>query len=150
MPSNSGVGGQQTYNASMQQFVPTVQVNGLGNLGTFDKFTGGESKAPVVFHRPGGMGPQTTYLALAEFGTATVTRVYDEGRDNALIATMRTLVGSTYATITVQPLDGNAAPFGTPTQYYGRISSVSATDADSTSGQPRMWDLEISVESIAN
>jgi hypothetical protein len=150
MPSNSGIGGNQTYNAGAEQFLPTVQVTGLPNLGNFDKFTGGDAKAPVVFHRPGGMGPQITYLALPEFGTCTVTRVYDEGRDNALIAKLRTLVGSTYATVTVQPLDGNAAPYGTPTQYYGRISSVNTTDADSTSAQPRMWDLEISVESIAN
>jgi hypothetical protein len=146
----SNTNNAQTYNSTEQQFLPTVSIDGLGNLGNYDKFSGGDAKASVTKHRPGGMGPQVSYLSLPEYSTITVSRVYDEGRDHALIGTLRTLVGAVYGTVSVQPLDQNAAPFGTPTTYRGRLSSVNAGNADSTSSTPRMYDLEFECETEAN
>ncbi len=145
----------QTGNATEQQFLPSLQVyssalpNG-GDLGVFDQFAGGDVTATPAKYRPGGMGPEITYLALPVYADVTLTRVYDEGRDQALIATMHTLVGNTYATVTLQPLDQNGNPWGIPRTYYGRIASVKDGNADSTSSSVRKWDIMISVENESN
>ena len=147
------LGNAQTFNATEQQQKITVFLNTgtvVGNLGIFDKFTGGDAKAPVTKHRAGGMGGEISYLALPEFGEVTVSRVNDEGRDTALIAYLRTVVGAIYGTVTTQPLDAAGAAIQTPTTYYGRLSSVMPGAADSTSAAPRMFEMTFAIESEGN
>ena len=136
--------------ASEQQYLPSISIDGVGSLGNFDKFTGGDVTASIVKHRPGGMGNEKSYLGLPVYGNVTVERVYEEERDNSLVAQVRTLVGSTYATVSVQPLDDDANPFGAPRTYRGRIEGVNDGEADSTSSTPRMWSIELVVETVAN
>jgi len=137
-------------NGSMQQYLPTVTVDGLGSLGNYDKFTGGDVTTTITKHRPGGMGPEISYLGLPVYGNVTVSRVYEEVRDHTLIATLNTLVGSTYGTVAVQPLDQNGNPYGSPRTYRGRLSAVKDGNADSTSSAPREYELEFEIETVSN
>lgn len=137
-------------NATEQQFLPSINIDGIGSLGNFDKFSGGDVTASITKHRPGGMGPEKSYLGLPVFGNVTIERVYEEERDNSLIALVRTLVGSTYGTVSVQALDADANPYGAPRTYYGRIEGVNDGGADSTSSTPRMWSIDLVVEDVAN
>lgn len=148
MPSLATSG--QTYNATELQYLTTLSVNGFGTVGTFDTFSGGDVNATPAKHRPGGMGPERTYLSLPTYSDVSIGRVYDEGRDHELIAQLHSLVGNTYATVSVQPLDQNGNPFEGPRTYYGRIASVKDGKADSTSHNPRMWTLDLSVELVSN
>ena len=139
----------ETYNATELQYLTTLSVDGYGNVGVFDTFTGGDVTATPTKHRPGGMGPEKTYLSLPSYSDVSIGRVYDEGRDHQLIAQLHSLVGNTYCTVSVQPLDANGNPFEGPRTYYGRIASVKDGKADSTSHAPRMWSVDISVENVA-
>lgn len=140
----------QTFTAAELQYLITVQIDGLGPLGVYDNYTGGDAKATPPKHRPGGMGPEISYLALPVFSDVTVGRVYDEGRDHELVATLRALVGRTYGTVIEQPLDANGAPWGSPRIFRGRLASVNDGKTDSTSNAVRMYTLDFSIESVGN
>ena len=140
----------QTYTAAELQYLITVQIDGLGPLGVYDNYSGGEAKASPPKHRPGGMGSEISYLALPVFSDVTVGRVYDEGRDHELIATLRGLCGRSYGTITEQPLDANGNPWGTPRIFRGRLASVNDGKTDSTSNAVRMYTLDFAIESVGN
>jgi hypothetical protein len=144
--SNAG----QTFNATELQYLTTVSVDGVGNIGVFDTFSGGDVDAKPVKHRPGGMGPEISYLALPTYSDVSVGRVYDEGRDHELIATLHNMVGAVRSTVSVQPLDSAANPFGSPRTYRGRIANIKDGKADSNSNTPRIWTFDVQVETIAN
>lgn len=143
-------------NAGEMQWLPTLTVDSPGNgsatgvIGYFDKQSGGEATANPPKSRPGGMGDEITYLALPVYSDLTITRTYVQERDNQLIADIRQLVGRNYAWVSSQPLDQDGNPNGTPRVYYGRIASVNDGGADSSSANPRMWDLVIAVETITD
>jgi hypothetical protein len=138
-----------TGNATEQQFLTTVNVDGVGDIGVFDKFTGGDVTTKITKNRAGGMGPELTYLALPTYADVVVTRVYDEGRDHALIGSLNPKVGNTYATIGQQPLDADGAPWGSPRTWRGRLSDIKDGTADSNSSAVRMWELTMVVETLA-
>lgn len=140
----------QTGNATELQWLVSVQLDDWGTLGVFDKFSGGDVTATPNKHRPGGMGNEVTYFSLPTYSDVTVSRVYDQGRDQSIIALVHTLAGNTYGTVTVQPLDADAAPWGSPRTYRGRIAAVKDGGTDSTSHNPRMWDLDFAIESVAS
>lgn len=136
--------------ATELQWLPSLSVDGYGDFGPFDKQSGGEATASITKYRPGGMGDEISYLSLPVYGALTITRVYDQARDDANVALLRTLVGRIYATVTSQGLDNNGNPYGTPRTYYGRISGLNDGNVDSTSNAPRMWDIVIEVENVSN
>ena len=136
-------------NATEQQFAPSVIMDTLGDLGLYDKFSGGNVTAAITKYRPGGMGPEITYPSLPVIGDVTVSRVYVEERDQQLIASLNAIVGNQYGTVSVQPLDGSGNVLGSPRTYRGRLASVNDGNADSTSSAPRMYELMFAIETIA-
>lgn len=140
----------QTGNASESQYIISVQLDGFGSLGVFDKHGGGDVTATPPKYRPGGMGNEITYLGLAVYSDLTVSRVYDEGRDTSIVALCHSLAGKVRGTVTIQALDSDANPWGTPRTYRGRLAAVKDGATDSTSHNPRMWELDFSVEDISN
>lgn len=138
-----------TGNATEQQFLTTVHVDNVGDIGVFDKFTGGDVTTKISKNRPGGMGPEMTYLSLQTYSDVVVSRVYDEGRDHALIGTLNPLVGNTYATIGQQPLDADGKPWGSPRTWRGRMSDIKDGPGDSNSAAVRIWDLTVVIETLA-
>jgi len=137
-------------NAAELQWLPTLTVDGIGTLGNFDKFSGGDSSAKPNKYRPGGMGPQISYPSLPVYSDVTISRVYDQGRDQALIALLHTVVGAVYGTLALQPLDASGNPWGVPRVYRGRVADIKDGMTDSNSDKPRIWELVLSVETIGS
>jgi len=135
-------------NATEQQFLPSVVMTVLGDLGAYDKFSGGNVTASITKYRPGGMGPEITYTSLPVIADVTVSRVYVTERDQDLIAALNAVVGTQYGTVSVQPLDGSGNAIDSPRTYYGRLASVNDGNADSTSSAPRMYELMFAIETI--
>lgn len=137
------------FYGSEQQWLATLNVNGV-DYGVFDRFSGGDVSAAVNKHRPGGMGPEITYLSLPSYSDVSLTKVYETQRDHDRVATLHTLVGKALASVTLQPLDDNGNPWGTPRTYQGRLVSVKDGGTDSMSNAARMFEIDIAVETVTN
>jgi hypothetical protein len=130
--------------------------SGAGSTLTFDKFSGGDVMSTSVKHRPGGMGNEITYMSLPTFSDVVVSKVYETQNDHLVIADLHNLVGRAMCTVTLTPLDDEGNPYtgssGTisPRSYFGRLISVKDGGADSMSSAVRMYEIDISVESISN
>lgn len=134
---------------SEQQWLVSLTVDGE-DYGVFDSFTGGDVVAPTVKHRPGGMGPEVTYNSLPAFSDVVVGRVYQTNRDHALINKLHAKAGRKAASVTLQPLDNDGHPWGVARVYQGRLISIKDGKTDSNSNAPRMFEVDIAVETIAN
>lgn len=137
------------FYGSEQQWLATLNVNGV-DFGIFDKFTGGDVSAAANKHRPGGMGPEVTYLALPTYTDVSLTKVYETQRDHDRVAQLHDLVGRALASVTLQPLDDQGNPWGNPRVYQGRLIGVKDGGTDSMSNAARMFEVDISVETITN
>jgi len=136
---------------SENQFLTTLHVDALGNLGVYDKKVGGDSSASPKLYRPGGMGPPVAYPVLPVPTTITLTRVYDLTRgDQTIVAQLKQQSGRSGATVTEQPLDQNGNAFGPQTTYRGILGSVKGGDVDSNSDNQRLYMVDVIVTSIAN
>jgi hypothetical protein len=137
------------FYGSEQQWLATLTVNGV-DYGVFDRFSGGDVSAAVNKHRPGGMGPEISYLSLPTYSDVSLTKVYETQRDHDRVATLHTLVGKALASVTLQPLDDNGSPWGTPRTYQGRLVAVKDGGTDSQSNAARMFEVDLSVETVTN
>ena len=137
------------FYGSEQQWLATLSVAGV-DYGIFDKFAGGDVTAAVNKHRPGGMGPEITYMSLPTYSDVTLTKVYETQRDHARLATLHSLAGNALATVTLQPLDDQGNPWGTSRTYQGRLVAVKDGGTDSNSNAARMFEVDIAVETVTN
>jgi hypothetical protein len=137
------------FYGSEQQWLATLNVNGV-DYGVFDRFAGGDVSAAVNKHRPGGMGPEITYMSLPVYSDVTLSKVYETQRDHDRVAALHNLVGRALASVTLQPLDDNGQPWGTPRTYQGRLVAVKDGVTDSMSNAARMFEIDIAVETVTN
>ncbi len=133
---------------SEQQWIAYLNVNGV-DYGAFDKFTGGDASASVSKHRPAGMGPERTYLALPVYSNVTVSKAFVQA-DLVVQGTLRSLVGAVPATVTLVPLDDAGNPWGKNRVYTGRLEAVKDGATDSNSNAARTWEVDIVVETISD
>jgi hypothetical protein len=133
--------------STKMQFLITVVVDGQ-NIGVFDTWSGGDAVATESKHRPGGMGTEESYVSLPSYTSGAVTRVYKRERDHELLRTLTGKAGRVPASVTEQPLDDNGNAWGKPTVYSGRFLGPKRGDMDSTSDDPRMLELDISVTTV--
>jgi hypothetical protein len=133
---------------SEQQWLATLSVDGT-DYGIFDKFTGGDVTSSVVKHRPGGMGPEITYLSLPVYSDVTLTKVYESHRDHDRVADLHAMVGRVLATVSLQPLGDDGHPFGKVRSYSGRLIGVKDGGTDSNSNAARMFEVDIAVETVS-
>src|SRR5579872_7329226 len=131
-----------------QQFLVSVNINGT-DLGVFDTYKGGDVQAKVTKHRPGGMGPEQGYPALPVYTDVTVSRVYDPTVYQEILRTLNAQAGRVPGSVAVQPLDANGNAFGKPIVYGGVFSNLKWGNVDSTSEKPRMFEIDLSVFSVA-
>jgi len=136
---------------------PALNIVQVGTTVTFDKFSGGDVTSSVNKHRPGGMGPEITYISLPTFSDITVSKVYETQNDHNVISDLHQLVGRAMVTLTLTPLDeegntytGSNTNVIQPRTYWGRLTGVKDGGTDSTSNAPRMYEVDIAVESISN
>jgi len=153
---------QHNY-GSEQQWLATLQISGniptgmtLTTLNTgssivFDKFSGGDVTAAVNKHRPGGMGPEITYLSLPSYSDVVLTKVYETQVDHAILADLHNMAGRVMVTVTLQPLDDEGNNWtGAARTYSGRLVNVKDGGTDSTSNAARMYEVDIAVETVSN
>ena len=124
------------------QYDVTVTVEGIGALGTFDKFTGGEVDSDEQKYRPGGMADPVSLGGAKTMGNVTVSRNYILSRDHPIVHKLLANAGSARIFVVKQPLDINKVPYGRPLIYQGKLKSVKPPEHDSTSSDPAMLDLE--------
>jgi len=124
------------------QYDVTVSVDGLGALGTFDTFKGGEVDSDEQKYRPGGMADPVSLGGAVTMGNVTVSRNYQLDRDHPSIHALLALVGKSTITASKQPLDINRVPYGRPLIYKGKIKTVTPPEHDSTSSDPAMLEIE--------
>lgn len=131
------------------QFLITVHIDGVGDCGVFDKRTGGDATAPTAKHRPGGMGPEKAYRTLPTYSDLTVSRVLERDRDYELVRRLRNLSGNAQMVVTEQPLDDDGNAWGSPQTWQGRLTNVKPGQVDSTSQNPRMFEIDCSVQTVS-
>lgn len=90
-----------------------------------------------------------SYAAAGDTDDITVSRVLERERDHERLRKLRRRVGKATASISEQPLDDDGAPWGKPTVYTGRLTGVSPGEADSDSGDVRMFELTFQVSEVA-
>ncbi len=130
------------------QWLITIVVNGQ-DLGTWDKWTGGEVQTKSTKYRPGGMVDEKVLRGLRTFSDGTATREYDQPRDHELCRTLQTGTGIWEATITKQPLDANGSAWGNPMVYKGQLSDVKPGAVDSASEAADTLELMFAITSVA-
>lgn len=134
--------------STAQQSLISVTVDGQP-LGIFDTLSGGATTADATKHRSGG-GQMKSYPALPDTDDLTVSRDYDRERDHEKLRALRRRVGrANGCSISEQPLDDDGAPWGKPTVYTGRLTGVSPGEADSNSGDVRMFELTFQIVDVA-
>jgi len=133
--------------SSKSQTLITVQADRV-SLGVWDTRSGGETTAALSKYRPGGGGEVLDSVPATQ-GDVTVTRRFDAARDNDLVKDLRTRVGRAVITISEQPLDDDGVKLGKPTTWSGKLSSITADDADSNSDDNRMVTLVAVITKVA-
>jgi hypothetical protein len=124
------------------QYNVTVSIDGMGNLGTWDKFEGGEVDSDEQKYSPGGMAPPVSLGGAVQMGNVTVSRLYVLERDHPVVHTLLSKVGIAQIRVSKQPLDVNKVPYGRPLVYTGKIKTVTPPEHDSTSSDPALIQIE--------
>jgi hypothetical protein len=133
--------------STAQQSLISVTIDGKP-FGIFDTLSGGATTADPTKRRAGG-GQMKSYAAHAGTDDLTVSRDYDRERDHEQIRRLRRRVGKAMASVSEQLLDDDFAPWGKPTTYTGRLTSVNPGDADSDSADVRMFELTFQIVDVA-
>jgi hypothetical protein len=152
--------GTPTYFGSEQQFLVSLSTLAIpanvtlasilskGSI-TFDKFSGGDVQSTINKYRPGGMGPEISFLALPSYSDVTITKAWNTSIDNAVWSDLAKLIGNSLVSVTVQPLDDGGNAWGSPTVYTGRLNKVMPGGTDSNSNSVRTLEVGLSVETVA-
>jgi hypothetical protein len=124
------------------QYLVTVSVDGIGNLGVFDTFSGGEVDSDEQKYSPGGMAPPVSLGGAVTMGNVTVQRLYVLERDVPIVHQLLAATGRAGIQVTKQSLDVNRVPYGRPLVYTGILKKTQPPDHDSTSSDPALLELE--------
>lgn len=131
---------------SQRQF--TVTVSGI--TGVFMTKSGGGITSDATKIYSGGSNTPSIITGVPEIENITIGRAYDQGRDDAMLSTLRSQVGRFAATITVQETDANYATGALKKAVYtGVLVGITEPDYDSSSGDAAMVELEFAVSSVA-
>lgn len=122
-----------------------VVVDGI-DLGIFQTFAGGASKADDTKNRPGAMGKEESLGGPVSRDAFTVSRVYDLERDHPLMKVLDNKVGSGVGSVSRTKLSRNRTPVGAPIGYTGVLISYQMPDSDSNSSDRAEFTLEFSAD----
>jgi hypothetical protein len=123
-------------------FAVFVSVEGIGDLGVFDKFTGGDTDSAEQKYSPGAMHPPVSLGGPVTMANIVLERLYELERDHPIIHQLAAAVGKATVTANKQPLDENGVPYGRGMVYTGKLKMCKPPDHDSTSANPAMLHLE--------
>ena len=122
-----------------------VVVDGI-DLGVFQTFAGGASKADDTKNRPGAMGKEESLGGPVSRDPFTVSRVYDLERDHGLMKVLDAKVGAGVGSVSRTKLSRTGTPVGSPIGYTGVLISYAMPDADSNSSDRAEFTLEFSAD----
>lgn len=120
----------------------SASVDGLGDLGVFDTFSGGDVDSDEQKYRPGAMAAPVSLGGAVEMANVTISRDYVLERDHPVVHSLLALVGVATIRVTKQPLDYHKVPYGRPLVYTGKIKRCLPPEHDSTSSDPAMIEIE--------
>lgn len=113
------------------------------DLGTWDKFTGGEVDSEELTFKPGAMGSRVSLGGSVNLGNVTVSRLYDLSHVHAIVHWLISRVGKATVVITKQPLDVDANAWGKPLTYRGKLKQINPPEHDSESNDAALLELEM-------
>jgi hypothetical protein len=131
---------------SQNQYRNTLHVDGIGSIGVFDTWSGGEADSDEVKYSPGGMGAEEAQGGRQTVGNVTLGRQYKRDRDHALVRQLIQVRGRARVSAHRQPLDADGNAYGAPLVYTGFLKAVSPQDVDSNSSDPDTFEVEISTD----
>ncbi len=123
------------------QYDVRVSIDGV-DLGTFDKFTGGEVDSEETTYKPGAMGPRVALGGSVNVGNVTVSRLFDLDRDGQLVHWLISRAGKGDGVISKQTLDVDGNAYGRGLTYRGRLKQVNPPEHDSESSDAALIELE--------
>lgn len=116
----------------------------------FAQKTGGATQATLTKVFDGGALTPTVLPGVAETSDLVLTKPYDPNNDQALIKSLKPLVGRYFAQITVQPTDANLTPIsGAQETYQGILSAVAPSDVDAGSSEAATFSITFTVSTVA-
>lgn len=113
------------------------------DIGTFDKFAGGEIDSVETRYQPGSMGKPISLGGAVTVGNVTISRLFDLAREQPIIHWLISRAGKGSAVVNKQPLDVDGNAFGRPLVYTGMLKKVQPPDHDSESSAAALIELEI-------
>lgn len=125
------------------QYVIHLSVNGR-DCGTWDRLSGGETDSDDTKYRPGGTPDQLSLGGPKTVANITVMRLFQRGRDTALLPYLLAQAGRGQCVVSKQPVDDDYNAFGPPLVYTGKLKQVSPPDSNSESNDAALISLEIS------
>lgn len=134
---------------SQRQFLVSLTNIGADNL--FMTKSGGGVASDSTKIYSGGNNTPTIVTGIPEIENITVGRAYKQGRDDVLLQSLRTQVGTFTTTITVQEVNSSYAVGSLKKAVYANAVLVGITepDYDAGSGDPAMIELEFACSSVA-
>ena len=124
------------------QYNVTAVVDGK-DLGTFDKFSGGEVDSEETRYRPGAMGSPIALGGAVTVGNVTISRLYDLAREQGIIHWLIGRAGKGAVVINKQPLDVDGNAYGRPLVYTGMLKQINPPEHDSESSDAALLELEM-------
>ena len=127
----------------------TVHIDwpGLGDMGIWARRTGGNADSEETKFPPGGMEEEIALGGRQTVDNVTVARLYDR----AVLPKRRLLLqarGNARVSVHDQVLDRNKDPLGSPAVWTGVLKAFTLPDADSTSNDPALVELELSSDGV--
>lgn len=124
------------------QYVTTVWVEGIGDLGKFDSFQGGGGDSEEKKYREGGELEEITLGGFKSRENAKVARLFKRERDAPIFKRLDALRGKARMVITRQPTDEDMNAVGEPHVYNGKVKAVKGPDSESTSNDEALLEIE--------
>lgn len=132
------------------QFRGTVVVDGIGDIGVFDKVTGGGRGGTTNSYRLGSMGNQLQLGGHADNDDLVLERIYQTDRDHLIYPQLLAAASIASAHYHETPLDADGVPFtgarGKTITYNGVLMKVTRPDRDANSTSAAVIQLTIAVE----
>lgn len=99
----------------------------------------------------GGSTVPTIIASPFEVENITVSRAYDQARDEPILQNLRNQVGRFVTTITVQPTDADLVAVGKATVYADAVLvGITEPEYDSGVGDVAMVELEFACKTVTN
>lgn len=126
------------------KFSVRLYVDGVGDLGPWDRKSGGEVDSEETTYRLGGSPDRISLGGPVGTGNLTLARLYDENA-HAVYHRLAAVAGRANATVVMQPLDENDYAFGRPIVWRCKLKRVSAPDYDSNGNAASLIEVELTV-----